>query len=412
MVGLLIFFAMLYFIPKISVVKIRVGVTGRFHTEELPSVVLSDIGIGLTVLDEAGLPEPGIAEKWETPDNGRTWIFTIKDGLVWQDGSPVTSRTIVYEFTDVETEIPDDKTIIFKLEDPFAPFPTIVSRPTFRTGLLGTGEWHVDKITAVSSYVSEIVLVNKSHQKKIYRFYPTESQAKLAYKRGEVDMLIEVVDPSPFTTWSTVESQVEDNTDKVVTLFFNTKDPLLSDKNIRQALDYAIDKTTFDGLTAISPIAPSSWAFNSQVKKYSYSSDRAKELLKDIPEELMKEPVKIVSIPTLLPVAEKISDSWNEVGINSIVQVTSIVPTEFQVYLTILDIPQDPDQYALWHSTQEATNISNYVSPRIDKLLEDGRLEMNQEERKKIYLDFQRFLTEDLPAAFLYHPQSYTIIRK
>jgi len=33
-------------------------------------------------------------------------------------------------------------------------------------------------------------------------------------------------------------------------------------------------------------------------------------------------------------------------------------------------------------------------------------------ERKKFYLDFQRFLIEDSPAAFLYHPVSYTIVRK
>ena len=74
------------------------------------------------------------------------------------------------------------------------------------------------------------------------------------------------------------------------------------------------------------------------------------------------------------------------------------------------EIPADPDQYTLWHSTQ-STNITGYNSPKIDKLLEDGRKISDKEERKAIYLDFQRFLVEDTPAAFLFHPTVYTIIR-
>jgi len=44
--------------------------------------------------------------------------------------------------------------------------------------------------------------------------------------------------------------------------------------------------------------------------------------------------------------------------------------------------------------------------------LEDGRIELDTEVRKKIYFDFQRFLLEDAPAAFLVNPVSYTVTRK
>jgi hypothetical protein len=43
--------------------------------------------------------------------------------------------------------------------------------------------------------------------------------------------------------------------------------------------------------------------------------------------------------------------------------------------------------------------------------LEDGRKELNQEKRKIIYQDFQRFLIEDSPAAFIKNLHSYTINR-
>ncbi|MCS7092795.1 MAG: peptide-binding protein, partial [Patescibacteria group bacterium] len=77
----------------------------------------------------------------------------------------------------------------------------------------------------------------------------------------------------------------------------------------------------------------------------------------------------------------------------------------------IYDIPLDPDQYSLWHSMQTESNISKYANPRIDKLLEDGRVTIDIQERKKIYLDFQRFLLEDAPCVFLYHPEYYSIVR-
>ena len=64
-----------------------------------------------------------------------------------------------------------------------------------------------------------------------------------------------------------------------------------------------------------------------------------------------------------------------------------------------------------WHSTQTATNITGYANVKIDKLLEDGRQELDPAKRKSIYADFQRYLTEDVPAIFMYYPNSFTVTR-
>ena len=118
------------------------------------------------------------------------------------------------------------------------------------------------------------------------------------------------------------------------------------------------------------------------------------------------------TLPNLLKTAEKIKRDWEEAGIVCEVQVVTDIPENFQVFLATVDIPKDPDQYSLWHSTQTTTNISNFKNARIDKLLEDGRTELDQETRKKIYIDFQRFLVEDVPTAFLYHTNLYSVTRK
>ena len=391
----------------------RVGMVGRYRTENLPGSVLNLIGNGLTKIKEDGTVAPDLASSWESPDGGQTWVFKLKDNIFWQDGKRVTSTSINYQFSDAQIERPDEKTLVFKLESAFAPFPYVVSKPTFSKGLLGTGEWRVTKATVSAGFIQRLVLVDKDGNRKIIKFYPTEERAKLGFKLGEIDILESIFNPEPFNEWGVVEVEKEVGNSRYVAVFFNTQDKLLGEKSFRQALAYAIKKDGFDGPRAVSPISPNSWAFNPQVKPYHYDSARAKELIDDLADELKENlTVSIVTTPALLSVAEAIAKDWAEVGVTGNVQVSSGVPTEYQTLLAIFDVGEDPDQYSIWHSTQTSTNISRYQSPRIDKLLEDGRVELNIEERKKIYLDFQRFLVEDSPAAFLYHPTNYTIKRK
>lgn len=410
--GIIIFGVLYSMIPRLDNKTERIGITGRYQTDNIPRYILDMVGDGLVSIDEEGKPIPNLAKSWTVENDNKKWIFTISEDKYWQDGEKVTSSNVVYEFSDVEIERPDDNTIIFNLKDPFAPFATVLSKPTFRKGLLGTDEWRVDDIRIIGNYVSEIRLADDNDNSTIFKFYPTDEQTKLAFKMGHVDKLMDVLEPSPLDAWDTVQTDSNVDQSKVVTLFFNNTDPILSGKSFRQALIYAINKDDLNGERALSSISPSSWAYNPQVKSYSYNQERAKELLSDTPKELLEQPIKIVSSPIMLPTAEKISKHWEEIGVKSIVQVSSVVPEEFQVYLTIFDIPKDPDQYPFWHSTQENTNVSNYSSERIDKLLEDGRTEFDETKRKKIYLDFQRFLVEDSPAAFLFHPEVYTLSRK
>ena len=412
-IGLIFFFASTILFPMMFKNSTqRIGLTGRYHVDELPNFILEMVGDGLTKLSDNGTPEPNLASSWETPDKGKTWTFYLDPEKLWQDETNLTSESIIYEFSDVTIERLDARTISFKLKDPFSPFPSVVSKPTFKKGLLGTGEWKLDKLSISGNYVSEILISSKGKNKILYKFYPTTDRTKLALKLGQVDKIIDILDPSPFDTWKTSVIEANPNTNQVVTIFFNTKDQLVGEKAFRQALTYAIDKERF-GTRAISSISPSSWAYNPQVKPYTYDTDRAKELVDDLPDELKNNlEVRLVSTPVLLSTAEDVADYWQEIGVKTVLQVSSIIPTDFQAYLTILDIPKDPDQYPLWHTTQTETNISKYTSFRIDKLLEDGRSELDPEERRKIYLDFQRFLLEDAPAAFLYHPTYYTISRR
>jgi peptide/nickel transport system substrate-binding protein len=97
-------------------------------------------------------------------------------------------------------------------------------------------------------------------------------------------------------------------------------------------------------------------------------------------------------------------------GIEVRQEASDNVSPSFDAFLTYIEVPEDPDQYAIWHSTQFG-NVSGYKSPRVDRLLEEGRQILDKERRKAIYLNFQRALTEDVPAAFLFYPKIYSVSR-
>ena len=409
------FFLLKYLLPLFAESQsVRIGMTGRYTLSNLPTSILDMIGDGLTKLDVNGNVEPNLASSWESPDKGKTWVFTLKDGLYWQDGKKVVSSGIAYQFSDVSIERTDAKTITFKLQNPYSAFPSVVSKPTFKSGLLGTGEYRVTNISLNGSVVEQLSMKNKNGGVIVYKFNPTEEKTKLALELGQVDQILDVLDPSPLDSWGKMKITEKSNTGQYVGVFFNTQDKLLAEKNIRQALSYAIDKTALNGKRAIGPISIDSWAYNPQVKPYDFDLVKAKTMIDDYKKsaKLTDVSVNLSTTPILLNTAEAVAKDWEAVGVKVNLQVISQVPSDYQAFLAIFDTPDDPDQYSMWHSTQTATNITHYQNPRIDKLLEDGRSEINIDARKKIYFDFQRFLVEDSPAAFLYYPTTYTISRK
>ena len=404
--GLLFFIILSVLIPKIGGWQIqRIGLAGRYSVNSLPPDLLKMISSGLTKLDETGAVVPDLAESWTTPDKGKTWIFKIKKGLIWQDGKPVISKNIAYQFTDASISYPDDSTITFSLQNPYSAFPSVVSKPVFKNGLLGTGEWKVKNLSLVGDFVDKVTLENDKKMRKVYRFYPTEESAKLAFELGDVDRVDNLLDPAPINKWPKIKLHETTDHGEYVAVFFNTSDKLLSDKSLRQALSYATQKDNLGGERAISPISSSSWAFNPQVKQYNFDRDKAQGMISAMSTEVKNNlTISLTTPPLLLPQAESIQKDWQAIGVKTNIQVMSNIPTNYQAMIAIFDVPDDPDQYTIWHSTQTETNITHYSNPRIDKLLEDGRTTLDQTQRKQIYLDFQRFLLEDEPALFLYYP--------
>ncbi|OGV90526.1 hypothetical protein A3A66_01685 [Microgenomates group bacterium RIFCSPLOWO2_01_FULL_46_13] len=400
-----------------------IGRPGSFTLPQLPLEIQQLVSDGLTQVDEAGQAQSALASRWETAEEGKVFTFTIGNGEKWADGKAVESTDLEYALDDITIDRPAPQIISFRLNDAYSPFPTVVSQPLFRrittrnlltkrTKIIGTKDFVIDEVRLRGGVIATLAL-RSSEQSRVFRFYPTEEDAIVAFKAGKVDRLEDISDPRDLVGWKNVTIEGTTNYDQYVALFYNTSHPDLASKSIRQALTYAIPDKDVSGERAISPISFKSWAYNPQVKDYESDPEAAKNLLdKEFSDkDSHLPPLEITTTQSYAPLAEKIVDAWKGLGITVTFKIVNFPDTsDYQILLIGQKVPSDPDQYTFWHSTQP-TNFTHYNSPRIDKLLEDGRKTLDQDERKLIYQDFQRFLVEDAPAAFLYYLKSYTITR-
>lgn len=389
------------------------GMVGVYSRSNLPASVANLISRPLVSIDKNGRPQPELAEGWQVNNNATVYTFNLRDELHWNDGSKVKSSDIKFNLPDVEVSYPSDTVIEFKLADSFTPFPSLLTAPVFKdSSLLGVGNFRVGREERNHDLIKKLLLspVNGSLPLISIYFYPDERTAKTAFELGEVESLIGFSDGVSLQGQPSVEFKKISGFNKLVAIFYNTKDPVLSDKNMRRALSAATP--VIDGEDkAMTPIPSPYWAHNMDVKESLGDSDSAQSYLDKV-QSGSDSTITLTTVPSLAFLGERIIRSWKENGIQAVLRVESGIPQNFQALLLSEPIPADPDQYALWHSTQTNTNLSKYSSPRVDKDLEDGRKTGDPEKRKEKYLDFQKVLVDDSPATFLYFPKTQVVYRK
>ena len=124
----------------------RIAKVGIYESHNLPPEIEQLLSVGLTLVSEDGQTTPGLARSWEISDEGKAYTFHLADDIFWLDGTPIIADEIEYNFSNVEQEVIDEKTIRFRLEEPFAPFLTTVSEPIFRKDGLGIGPYRIKRI--------------------------------------------------------------------------------------------------------------------------------------------------------------------------------------------------------------------------------------------------------------------------
>lgn len=419
--GILIFFAVagvlnFYLRPLFEKKTETIGYWGAYTAETIPEKILFDVSYGLTRVDAGGNITSGAAEKWEIQDNGKIYIFHLKKGLRFQNKEELTAKNVPYEFEDVQRKVLNPYTIEFILKDPYSPFLSSVAKPMLIKNFSGLGEYRIRDVEFNAGFIKNILLqkMTDSGTKKSISFYPTQKALKVALMLGEVNEARELTSTDLGSTevksWKNLKTQSNIDYGTMVALFYNNNDEIFyNNKKFRQTLNYALPVTTRYGERAFSPIPPISIYFEKSPNYGIADIEIAKTLLASVKDPI-KKPLEISTFEEYKDAAHEVASAWEKIGIKSKITIVDAIPPNFQILLYRYKLPKDPDQYVLWHKAQK-NNIAHYDSNRIDKLLEDGRSIVEIEKRKKIYADFQKYLTDDVPASFYYFPRTFTLTK-
>ncbi|MDR5700018.1 ABC transporter substrate-binding protein [Agromyces aerolatus] len=289
----------------------------------------------LLSLDEDGTAVPWLAEEWSVTDDGLHWTFTLKDGVTFTDGSPLTAEAVAFNFDhwvndggngtalawlggyyEQATAI-DELTLQVDLSRPYPRLPETLTQGYFGIqsqqaletrsdeenceAPIGTGAFVVDHwdrgqeivLTRNDDYASPPA--NAGHtgpahvEEVVWKFVADPTTRVAALKSGEVDAIYDV----PAVQWASTE-QAGFTLEKYVTggrpqqLTFNTAEGPFTDERVRQAFAYSLDREAlvetigrgvipYEGNGGVSQSTPG-WS-QKAADRYSFDLDRAEALL-------------------------------------------------------------------------------------------------------------------------------------
>ncbi len=429
--------------------KFYIGMVGEYNLNTLPPEITSLIGTSLIKINQDGSFSKNLANKMDIEEEGKKYRFSFDENLKWQDGKKFNLDDLDFQFQDPSIQIIKDKDLIFQLKEVSASFPLALTESLIRfenkkkfgffdhIEVIGLGDYKMKNFTFLNSSqttLKEIVL-KKELKEYIFRFYYTEDEAILAFKKGEIDFIFDLINFGDLDSLGNTTIKTKVKTNHYLGLFFDNSNTYLT-QNVKIAFSYALSKINpnENQIRAIGPINPSSWAFLQATKLYDQNLAKAKErfLADPLPNQLLE--FTLSTTQQFVPQANIIKNELETLGSESVLECMnnseikekdrcpnlglkihiniSIFPdlNNFQLLLIGQEILPDPDQYYLWHSSQ-ITNFTHYKNTKVDSLLEKGRQTNNQKERLVIYQEFQQNLINNPPAIFLHYLNYYDIAR-
>lgn len=423
-----------------------------------------------------------LAERWEVSGDGLTITFYLRRGVKWHDGHEFTAEDVLYTYKTIinpktptayaedflqvkKAEAVDRYTFRVVYGKPFAPAlaswglnilpahllegkditKSELARNPIGTGPYRFGEWTPGQRVVLESFHS--YFEGRPYiDRRIFRIIPDTSTMYMELKAGGLDMMS--LTPVQFkrqTNSSEFLQRFNKFTYPVPSytyLGYNLKNPLFSDKRVRQAITCAISKDELVqgvlfglGQAGHTPFQPGTWANNPDLKPFPYDPQRAEKLLAAVGWSkrssdglLMKDgkPFRFTILTNQgneqrIKTAQIVQYRLKKIGIEVNIRVlewasllTNYIDTRnFDVVLMGWNISQDPDQYDIWHSSKTGAKELNFISyknPEVDRLLEEGRGVFDKEKRRSCYFRMQEILADEQPYTFLYVPAALPVI--
>jgi peptide/nickel transport system substrate-binding protein len=454
----------------------------------IASNVTSHIGGTLvTINPETNEVEPHLAEDYQVSEDGKTITFKIRQGVTFSDGTALTAQSFKDTFDRIlnpetgatvaasmvagieSTSAPDDQTFIVQLAAASAPFLRNLAsdgymQPLLKTAIdqfgadygrnpVGTGPYKFKEwVTGQSITLERNDAFNwpqsfyqnqgKAYpDQMVYKFIPDAQTLLAALDSGSIDVAMGVT-PNDVKRYRNNDQYyvLEQNVQGLgLFLEMNTENELLSDINIRKAVNMGINKDAIiqavlsgEGTPAYGPIPATIFGYDANVESYGHKTNKeeAAKLLesagwsKNSDGIMDKGGKKLKFDLTILSnhnqAAQMVQAMLKEVGIDISIQsmeagtlIEKVSQGEYDMSFLSYSYP-DPDILSLlFHSTQiGGLNHSRVKNPELDALLEKGRITIDPEERKQVYADVQKIIVDEAYWAPIYTNKVFYVINK
>jgi oligopeptide transport system substrate-binding protein len=456
------------------------------HTTDSVSFdVISNLMIGLTQYTEKLTVEPGIADSWEKLDGGTRYVFHLNPNAKWTDGRPVVAGDFVYAWRRILAPETAAEYAFFlndvvgaeeyntkKITDPNQIGIKAINDQTFEVRLKRPAEYFIFLTAFSPTYPMRKDVVEKFGDRwtepenivtcgpfklKIWQHeYKIEMDGNPLFVRGEPKLkhIKCFMIPEPSTAFALYETDELDYVDnrsfatpdvqryknspqyhnfpllRHVYLAFNVTKKPFTDRRVRLAMAYAVDRTVFPKIlrreekplyTWIPPSLPGYSPDNA----VSFDIPKAKQLLKEAgyPDGKNLAPIEIL-YPNREDVKTIVEAIQDQLKTNLGVAVR-LVNLEWKVYLATLkndpppltranwgaDFP-DPETFGNLFTSTNGNNHTEWKDPRYDKLIEQAKAEQNAQKRADLYAAADHILCkEEAPITPLYSATQNLMIK-
>jgi peptide/nickel transport system substrate-binding protein len=406
----------------------------------------------LTRLGVDMAPEPDLAASWTNSADLTEWVFTLRKGLVFHDGSACTAADVVASFEailDPKTASPalqnvgpiakvtakDENTVVFTLSAPYADLPValaytnakIVPAAVIKSGLarlgqeaIGTGPF---KLVSFEPERLIVVARNEAYYDRERPYldrieilvYPDTTAEGSALVSGDVDLMASV-QPTEYARLakSGGVKALRVPSGQFCNIILGCDQKPFSDVRVRKALALTIDRAAMVDFVVEgygtpgndTPLNPA-YRFYQDLPLKKPDIAQAKKLLAEAGYERGLEATLIASdkpsVRTQLAVAvrEMAKAAGFTINIQTMPHSTYLdqVWKKGPFYVGFYNMQATADAiFSLLYTSNAAWNETRWNSAAFDKLVADARTTIDEAKRRQLYGEAQRLMNEEVPS--------------
>lgn len=401
---------------------------------------------------------PAVASDYTISDDAKTYTFTLRDGVTFHDGTPVTIEDVKYSidrYAEIQgessafsslvdsVEVQDDKTLVVNLKESyseFLPMMTIAIIPKSNEdpagNPIGTGPFKYVSYTPgqnlelekYDGYWQEGVPSLDSVE---FKFIADVDTAFVELQAGTIDILKYLTAVQAETLGDEDYNIVQGSMNLVHAMYLNSAYEPLSKTEVRQALCYAVDRDAinnfiFGGKSHIigSHMIPAMSKYYEPETEtvYSYDPEKAKELLADAgyADGFDLEITVPSSYSQHVDSAQIIADELSQVGINvTLNQVEWSTWLQdvykggnFQATVIGFDGTLAPSDWLKKYVTDDAKNFMHYSNTEYDDVFNTAYTTVDDDVKVENYKKAQMILAEDAAAVYIEDPANLVAVSK